>query len=579
MVGPMGLSPSLRFPHLALALGLATSAVALKPCVGADAPDPKAAARRAKLAEQFDRGSRYALLVGVNAYVSPKMSPLRFCVSDAELLADVLRQRCGYAADDVVLLADRQPTERLPTRENIQRHLTSLLLKAEHGDTVLVFFAGHGGIVAGGSSLCPTDFDPANSGLTGVRVDHVRDLMHASKAAQKLLVLDCCHSGATGRGMQLGLSGDDLEGFKGAGGLITFAGARRSQESLEAADRRHGLFTWALARGLGGEADADRDGIVDSDEVYRFVHDDVTDAARARGREQTPVRILGEDVTGILALARVSGEAAMVQTPETGARIRNSVDMDLVLLMPGAVTVGSPEDEAERSDDERLLPARIGRPLFLGRTEVTQAQWERVMGSNPSWYRPGGEGAASVGAVDPAALPVEQVSWEEAAEFCRRLSALPPEKAAGRVYRLPTEGEWEYGCRAGSTTAFAFGKAIGPAEANVDGRKPYLDVDERPGLGRPAPVGSYPPNRWGLCDMHGNVAEWVADAYTDRQRAEMSYSPAQPPTADTRVSKGGAFLGAVAQSRSAARVGRVPSFRHRTLGFRVACLAAGYSDR
>ncbi|MCC7138343.1 MAG: SUMF1/EgtB/PvdO family nonheme iron enzyme [Planctomycetes bacterium] len=575
----MGLSPPLRLLRLALALGLAISAVAPRPCVGADAPDPKAAARRAKLAQQFDRGNRYALLVGVNAYVSPKMSPLRFCVSDAELLADVLRQRCGYPADGVVLLADRQPADRLPTRENIQRHLTSLLLKAQYGDTVLVFFAGHGGIVAGASSLCPTDFDPDNSGLTGVRVEHVRDLMHASKATQKLLVLDCCHSGATGRGVPLALSGDDLDGFKGAGGLITFAAARRSQQSQEASDRRHGLFTWALARGLGGEADADRDGIVDSDEVYRYVHDDVTEAARARGHEQTPVRILGEDVTGILALSRVAGEAAMVQTMVAGARVRNSVEMDLVLVMPGGVMIGSPADEAERNDDERALPARIGRPCFLGRTEVTQAQWERVMGSNPSWYRRGGEGASAVASVDPASLPVEQVSWEEATEFCRRLSALPAEQAAGRVYRLPTEGEWEYGCRAGAASAFAFGKTIGPAEANVDGRKPYLDADEQPGLGRPAPVGSYPPNRWGLCDMHGNVAEWVADAYTNRTSEGATYLPELAPSADARVTKGGSFLGAVGQSRSAARVGRVPGFRHRTLGFRVACFAAGYTDR
>ncbi|MBL9086619.1 MAG: SUMF1/EgtB/PvdO family nonheme iron enzyme [Planctomycetia bacterium] len=549
------------------------------PSFGADAPDPKAAARRAQLAAQFDRGERHALLIGVNGYSSERMSPLRFCVSDAELLADVLRQRCGYPADSVVLLADRQPADRLPTRENIQRHLTATLLKTKPGDTVLVFFAGHGGIVAGGSSLCPTDFDPDQSGLTGIRVDHVRDLMHGCNATQKLLVLDCCHSGATGRGVQLGLSGDDLDGFKGAGGLITFAAARRSQESQEAGDRRHGLFTWALARGLGGEADADRDGIVDSDEVYRFVHDDVSEAARARGREQTPVRLLGEDVTGIFALARVTGEATMVKAMEPGARIRNSLDMELVLLMPGGLMLGSPESEAERNVDERPLPARLGRPFFLGRTEVTQGQWERVMGGNPSWFRPGGEGAGSIGGGDPSVLPVEQVSWDEAAEFCRRLSALPAEKSAGRAYRLPTEGEWEYGCRAGAKTPFSTGPTLGPSKANVDGRKPYLEGEEGPGLGRTTAVGSYAPNAWGLFDLHGNVAEWVADAYTDRSGAGASYDPVLPPTADARVTKGGAFLGAVAQSRVAARAGRAPTFRHRTVGFRVACFATGYSDR
>lgn len=572
-------APPARVLRLALVALAAAVAAGPAPCLGADAPDPKAAARRAKLAEQFDRGDRYALLVGVNAYASDRMSRLRFCVADAELLADVLRKRCGYVAENVVLVADGQPPDRLPTRENIQRHLTATLLKTKPGDTVLVFFAGHGGIVGGGSSLCPTDFDPLHDGLTGVRVDHVRDLLHGCKATQKLLVLDCCHSGATRHGMRLGLSGEDLEGYRGAGGLITFAAARRSQESQEASDRRHGLFTWALARGLAGEADADRDGIVDSDEVYRFVHDDVTEAARAIGREQTPVRILGEDVTGILALARVAGEAAMVKTMEAGERVRNSVGMELVLLMPGGVTLGSPDDEAERNDDERPLPAAVGRPFFLGRTEVTQAQWERVMGSNPSWFRRDGEGAAALGDADAASLPVEQVTWDEATEFCRRLSALPAEQAAGRAYRLPTEAEWEYGCRSGTRTAFSTGPTLGPSKANVDGRKPYLDGEEGPALGRTAPVGSYPPNAWGLCDMHGNVAEWVADAYHNRSGAEPSYVPLLPATAEARVTKGGAFLGAVAQSRAAARVGRKPTFRHRTQGFRVACFATGYTDR
>ena len=103
--------------------------------------------------------------------------------------------------------------------------------------------------------------------------------------------------------------------------------------------------------------------------------------------------------------------------------------------------------------------------------------------------------------------------WSEAADFCRRLGELAAEKKAGRVYRLPTEAEWEYACRAGSTTPFHGGAALSSSMANFDGRFPYGGADKGPNLAKPAKVGSYAPNAWGLYDMHGNVAEWCADWY------------------------------------------------------------------
>ncbi len=563
---------------VSLSLGLAADA---PPQARAQDATAKDALRNERLAAQFDRGNRHALLVGVNAYADPQLSALRFCVNDAELLADVLVKRCGYPTANVTLVADGQPPERLPTRENIQRHLTSMLLRARAGDTVFVYFAGHGGVVAGGSVLCPTDFDPGHEGLTGVRVDHVRDLLHGCNATQKLLVLDACHSGGAKGGLTLGLSGEDLEGGPKAGGLVTFAAARRSQTSMEVADKRHGIFTYCLARALGGEADVDKNGIVDSDEAYGFVSFEVGELARKMGAVQTPVRILGEDVTGILALARVAGEAYLVKEMKAGQRTRNTLGMDLVVVMPGVLRLGSPPDEAERRDDEAPTDVLIGRPLLFGATEVTQGQYEAVMGTTPAWHRPGGSGAAKVAAVDAARLPVEQVTHEEASEFCRRLSRLPEERKAGRAYRLPTEAEWEYACRAGTTTAFSTGPLLVPAQANVDGEKPYLDAPEAPGLGSPAVVGSYPANAWGLHDLHGNVAEWCADWYgaTYVDWKDRVVDPTGPASGDTRVTRGGSFLGPVGLSRSASRGQKHPGFRHRTLGFRVVCVAVGVTDR
>jgi eukaryotic-like serine/threonine-protein kinase len=125
--------------------------------------------------------------------------------------------------------------------------------------------------------------------------------------------------------------------------------------------------------------------------------------------------------------------------------VTNSIGMKLKLIPPGGFTMGSPDSDSDAFDYEKPQhTVRITKPSYLGVTEVTQEQFERVMGSNPSNFK-------------GAQLPVEQVSWEDAVEFCRKLSALPAERSAGRVYRLPTEAEWEYACRAGSRTKWSFG--------------------------------------------------------------------------------------------------------------------------
>src|SRR5205807_7859539 len=136
----------------------------------------------------------------------------------------------------------------------------------------------------------------------------------------------------------------------------------------------------------------------------------------------------------------------------------------------------------------------LTRPFFLGRFPVTQWQYQRVMGVNLSFFFGGERGGGPE-------HPVEMVNWEDAVEFCRRLSALPAEKAAGRVYRLPTEAEWEYACRAGTTTPFSFGTALSSTQANFNGTYPYGGAATGPYLRRTAKVGSYAPNAWGLYDM------------------------------------------------------------------------------
>ena len=170
----------------------------------------------------------------------------------------------------------------------------------------------------------------------------------------------------------------------------------------------------------------------------------------------------------------------------------NSIGMKLVLIPPGEFMMGSPRQEfdslvREYPTRKKLFEleqpqhrVRITKPYYLGLYEVTQGEYERVMGTNPSAFSRSGDRSEQVSGQDTSRFPVERVSWEEAVEFCRRLSALPEERAAGRVYRLPTEAEWEFACRAGTTTPFHFGSQLNGRETNCDGNYPYGTTTKGP---------------------------------------------------------------------------------------------------
>ena len=211
--------------------------------------------------------------------------------------------------------------------------------------------------------------------------------------------------------------------------------------------------------------------------------------------------------------------------------------------------------------DERATPHEVILTTFfkMGVHEVTQAQYEQVMGVNPSEFK-------------GAAKPVEKVSWKDAIEFCRKLSELPAEKAAGNVYRLPTESEWEYACRAGTKTKYSFGDD----DADLDAYAWYGDNSD----GTTHPVGSKQPNPWGLYDMNGNVSEWCQDWYGDYPSGSVT-DPTGPPTGDPtgaswgsfRVLRGGGWDASAEGCPSASRGGSYPSYRSYNFGFRV-CLSS-----
>jgi formylglycine-generating enzyme required for sulfatase activity len=238
----------------------------------------------------------------------------------------------------------------------------------------------------------------------------------------------------------------------------------------------------------------------------------------------------------------------------------------------GRFLMGSPRDEPERRPGEDQVEVTLTRGFWMGMVEVTQAQWKRVVGEFP--------GSQSAGEGDD--YPVTTINFAQAEEFCRKLTELA--RAAGELpkeweFRLPTEAQWEYACRAGTTTATSFGNSLGGAQANFQG-KAYNGAAEGPSLKRAAPVGSYPANPWGLQDMHGNVFEWCRDWYhaalpggTDPDlRSAKDTAQKNRDGSISRVRRGGCWADPGWPCRSAFRLRFEPERGHDHIGFRVVCV-------
>ncbi len=247
-------------------------------------------------------------------------------------------------------------------------------------------------------------------------------------------------------------------------------------------------------------------------------------------------------------------------------QITNSLGMKFNLIPPGGFMMGSPTSEWGRRGDETQHRVKITKPFYMSVHEVTQSQYERMMGKNPSHFSASGEGSWALRpgffsrllrAPDTLQFPVEQVSWNDAVEFCNRLS-----KSEGVEYRLPTEAEWEYACRAGATTAYSFGDD----ERQLPQYAWYKDNFSE----TTHPVGELKPNAWGLFDMHGNVWEWCQDWYGDYDLQVVS-DPTGPASGIRRVLRGGAFSYRPRLVRAAIRYNSFrPDGRSLSFGFRLA---------
>ncbi|MEI3650502.1 MAG: formylglycine-generating enzyme family protein [Dolichospermum lemmermannii FEM_B0920] len=256
----------------------------------------------------------------------------------------------------------------------------------------------------------------------------------------------------------------------------------------------------------------------------------------------------------------------------------NDIQLDMMLIPGGTFIMGSPEEEEDSNDSERPQHEVTIKPFWLGQYQVTQAQWKFVaklpqvnkeLNPDPSRFK--GNGSTSL----TNNRPVEQVSWYDAVEFCDRLS-----QYTGRTYRLPSEAEWEYACRAGTKTPFHFGETITTDLANYDGESTYGDGVEGVNRGETTEVGSFGvANNFGLYDMHGNLDEWCLDDwhdnYTDAPADGSAWFSSDDKLSDKTgraVLRGGSWLDNPQLCRSACRYFSDRDNPHDNFGFRVVCV-------
>ena len=244
------------------------------------------------------------------------------------------------------------------------------------------------------------------------------------------------------------------------------------------------------------------------------------------------------------------------------------VSLPLVRIPAGEFVMGSPDAEQGRSSDEGPQHRVRLREFWMGQTPITQAQWRAVMGTNPSRFQD---------QPDSNQRPVERVNWREAMAFCRQLAA-----RTGRAYTLPSEAQWEYACRAGTTSPFAFGETITPELANYDGNYTYAGSLKGVYREQTTAVGAFPANAWGLQDMHGNVWEWCLDHWHHSHASPPGDGSAWVDSEDEnssvkRLLRGGSWDYGPRHCRSAPRNHFRPGYANDIVGFRVVCLPQGPS--
>jgi formylglycine-generating enzyme required for sulfatase activity len=537
-------------------------------------------------------GQRWAILIGVDDYA--EVRKLKYCGADQRALRDRL-VASGFPDNQVFLLHDEAKESKYrPLKANIERQLDLVLKLVERNDLVVVGFSGHGVHLDGKSYLCPTEArlgDPK----TLVSLDRVYEELNKCPASLKVVLVDACRNDPRPGGERSLAPTDETNRFAAAlerppQGILLLTSCAPGQISMEEEEFGHGVFMHYLLDGMSGKADVDRNDRVSLVELYKYVNQETkVYVARKFNGFQTPA--LKGTIDDDFDISRSLGLAK---------EITNSIGMKLILIPAGEFMMGSPEGDKGRESDEHPHRVRITKPFYLGAHEVTLGQFlefyhranykteaERdgkggwgYTGDRESPFKQSPEYVAwNSGFPQTKDHPVVNVSWNDAVAFCEWLG-----RKEGKTYRLPTEAEWEYACRAGTTTRYYFGddseglvragnvrdmttKATFPGWTTESGSDGYVFT---------APVGRFQPDPFGLYDMHGNVWEWCADwAGGDYYQSSPVDDPTGPASGSFRESRGGSWYDAPGSCRAANRNCSSPDYRSFNLGFRVALVPAG----
>jgi len=294
--------------------------------------------------------------------------------------------------------------------------------------------------------------------------------------------------------------------------------------------------------------------------------DEVTLSLAFRHIQAADLTAWNNDASHVQFKACIDAIAALVPQPVRPAHVpvtpveppvaKPQLPENFVLIRGGTFMMGSPERETDRSTNETLHKVKVS-DFAICRYAVTQEEWQKVTGSNPSSFK--GDN-----------LPVEKVSWDDCQAFIKKLN----EKTGGGLFRLPTEAEWEYACRAGTTTPFSTGENLTTGQANYDGYYPYRDYSKGAYRKTTVPVDSFQPNGFGLYNMHGNVWEWCSDwygsvYYEECRKQGVVENPQGLETGSYRVLRGGSWNSFAGSCRSAYRSSGTPGARLICVGFRL----------
>ncbi len=560
-----------------------------------------------------------AVLVGVGKYEAAGLPAVAFAHEDAKSLQQQLK-KAGFDATLVGDESNNSVVSAVSILEQIKLQGEGL---AEDG-CLVVFLSGHGIQMSADKAnksgpetyfcLGDADFKRRESLLS---ISDVVRMMEACGAKRKLLLLDIYRLNAAPVALKAKLLIPPKPISLRPSNVVVFSSCQPPQTSLVDSKLKHSLFTHHVIRYLRGDTMKTTDERLSLAGMEKYVREQTAQYA-ARLKADNPQAKISSQTPVVLS------EVSVPQDWDLGepSSLVNSVGMKFVPIPAGEFTMGAPvyqangpnnnplpTDERGRfrgvgyyaaegafingrpqldyrpeGDREYLHKVKITRPFYMGQFEVTQKEYALVMGDNPSKFqissRDSQVKARLKGVQDTEQFPVESVNWAKAVAFAKALS-----QREGRIYRLPTEAEWEYACRAGTKTIYHFGDSLNGTEANCNGSFPFANTNldptvpwpaKGPNLKRPTQVGSYPCNAFGLYDMHGNVMEWCADFWDSFYYAR---SPLEDPPGPKKedpngqfahVFRGGPWAFGAGTCRAAWRGDyRIPDEELDTIGFRL----------